>query len=143
VTPATLSAPPAAAAPPLARTEGPVAEEAARRAARIAGIESVIQEYRRAFNTLNASAVRAFWPGVDVRSLNRAFAQLEVQRFEFSRCSIDLAGPRAFASCDGTARSVRKVGDRNPPAQAREWTFTLAQANDAWVILNVNSRPMQ
>jgi hypothetical protein len=143
VTPATLSAPPAGPVSPPARTDDPAAEEAARRAGRIAGVESVIQEYRRAFNTLNASAVRAFWPGVDVRSLHRAFDQLELQRFEFDRCRIDLAGPRAFASCDGTARSVRKVGDRNPPAQAREWTFTLGQSNDAWVILNVNSRPMQ
>ena len=143
---AMLPAPPrpSAPAPPShAETAPTLTPEAALRAARLAGVQSVIDHYRRAFNPLNANSVKAFWPGVDVRSLDRAFAQLELQRFEFQRCEIDLAGPRAFASCDGSARSVRKVGDRNPRAQAREWTFTLAQADDAWVILSVNSRPLQ
>ena len=107
-------------------------------------MESVVDRYRRAFNNRDARAVKAFWPGVDVRALERAFDRLVVQRFEFDRCRIELAGLRAFATCDGRARAVKKtLGDKNPPAQAREWTFTLGEANEAWVILSVNSRPMQ
>ena len=145
VTSAALPAPPAAPAPPppLASAGGPPSEAEARRASRVAAVESVVDRYRRAFNTLDARAVKAFWPGVDVRALERAFDRLVVQRFEFDRCQIELAGPRAFATCDGRARAVRKFGDKNPPAQAREWMFTLGEANETWVILSVNARPMQ
>ncbi len=145
VTSAPLPAPPIvpAAPPPPAESGGGSTAETAARAVRVAAVQSVVDRYRRAFNTLDANAVTAFWPGVDVRGLKRAFDQLELQRFEFERCRVDLAGPRAFASCDGSARSVRKVGDRNPRAQPREWTFTLGQSNDAWVILSVSSRAAQ
>ena len=66
--------------------------EASARLARTAAVQSVVDRYRDAFDSLDANAVGSFWPSADVRALSRAFAQLETQRFQFDRCDIQLTG---------------------------------------------------
>jgi hypothetical protein len=103
-------------------------------------VQSVIDRYRQAFDALDASAVAGFWPTVDSRALSRAFAQLDSQQLHFDRCDIQLAGTRAFASCRGYAQLVRKAGSQDPRTESRQWTFTLGEVKDQWVILGVDAR---
>ena len=100
----------------------------------------MLDRYRTAFDSLDATAVKGFWPNVDVRALSRAFAQLDSQRFQFDHCDIELAGSRAFASCRGSAQYVKKAGSREARSEPRQWTFTLGEVNNGWVILSVNAR---
>ena len=109
-------------------------------AARTASVQSVIDRYRQAFDALDASSVAGFWPSVDARALSRAFAQLDSQQLHFERCDIELAGARAFASCHGYVQLVRKAGSQDPRTESRQWTFTLGEVNDHWVILGVDAR---
>ena len=109
----------------------------------MASVQSVLDRYRNAFDSLDATAVEGFWPSADVRALGRAFAQLESQRFQFDQCHIDLAGARAFASCQGYAQYVAKAGSRSVSYQPRQWTFTLGEVKDGWVILSVDARPLR
>jgi hypothetical protein len=109
-------------------------------AARTASVQSVIDRYRQAFDTLDASSVAGFWPSVDSRALSRAFAQLDSQQLHFERCDIQLAGTRAFASCHGYVQLVRKAGSQDPRTESRQWTFTLGEVKDHWVILGVDAR---
>lgn len=103
-------------------------------------MQSVLDKYRNAFDSLDANAVEGFWRGVDIRALNRAFAQLESQRFQFDHCDIDLAGARAIASCRGYAQYIRKAGSREVRFEPRQWTFTLGEIKNGWVILSVDAR---
>jgi hypothetical protein len=142
------SAPPGA--PALIETPTPSAspvpsteEASAARNARTAAVQSVVDRYRDAFDALDANAVEGFWPSADVRALNRAFAQIDTQRFQFDRCDIQLAGARAIASCHGRAEYVRKAGSREARVESRQWTFTLAELKDRWVILGVDARPVR
>jgi hypothetical protein len=109
-------------------------------AARTASVQSVIDRFREAFDTLDASSVAGFWPSVDSRALSRAFAQLDSQQLHFERCDIQLAGTRAFASCHGYVQLVRKAGSQDPRTESRKWTFTLGEVKDHWVILGVDAR---
>jgi hypothetical protein len=110
------------------------------RIAKTASVQSVLDRYRNAFDSLDANGVEAFWPGADVRALNRAFAQIESQRLQFDHCDINLAGARAFASCDGYAEYTRKAGTRDVRLEPRHWTFTLGEGKNGWVILGVDAR---
>lgn len=114
--------------------------EMAARAARTASVRSVLDRYRDAFNSLDANAVDAFWPGVDRRALRRTFAALESQHLQFGRCDIQLAGARAFASCSGYAEYTRKNGSREARFEPRRWMFTFGEVKDGWVILGVDVR---
>ena len=101
----------------------------------------MLDRYRDAFDSLDASGVEAFWPGADVRALNRAFAQIESQRLQFDHCDINLAGARALASCNGYAEYTRRAGSRDVRLEPRQWTFTLGEGKNGWVILGVDARP--
>lgn len=103
-------------------------------------IHTVLGRYRNAFSGLDSGAARAVWPSVDVRALDRAFDRLEEQALEFENCEIDVNGPRAVASCEGSARYVPKVGNRNAQVAARQWRFNLRKVNEAWLIEEVDSR---
>lgn len=118
----------------------PVTPEAAARAARATSARLVVDRYRDAFNALDATAVDAFWPGVDRRALKRSFADLESQHLQFGRCDVQLAGARAFASCSGYAEYKRKNGSPEARFEMRHWTFTLGEVKDGWVILGVDVR---
>ena len=103
-------------------------------------IQAVLGRYRTAFSVLDSAAATAIWPTVDRRALARAFERLEEQSFEFDACQIAIDGPRAVASCDGSARYVPKVGNRTPRSEARHWKFTLRKADQGWLIEQVDSR---
>jgi hypothetical protein len=102
-------------------------------------IESVLTQYRTAFANLDASAVETFWPSVNSRALSRAFDQLDVQKFEFDRCSTDIKAATAITTCSGRARYTPRVGNRTPRVEPRRWTFTLEKANGVWLIRRVES----
>jgi general secretion pathway protein A len=102
---------------------------------------AVVEQYRRAFGTLNASGVNRFWPGVNTRSLQRAFDQISSQEIAFDACVVlPASAERASVSCRGTARFVPKVGGRTPREESRNWTFRLSRGNSGWVIDQVESR---
>ena len=103
-------------------------------------VRSVLDQYRRAYSSLDANAVAGVWPSVNVRSLARAFGQLESQRFEFTDCRIDVSAARAQATCTGNASFVPKIGGRATRTENREWAFVLERLNDGWIISRAESR---
>jgi hypothetical protein len=103
-------------------------------------IESVLDRYQGAFNTLDVAAAQRVWPTLDARALERAFRQLEEQEIAFSGCEIEVDGARAAATCRGTARYVPVVGRRGSPAAARQWRFSLSKGDAGWVIARVETR---
>ena len=102
-------------------------------------MENVLERYRLAFSTLN-SGVSDFWPGVNSRALDKAFAELDEQLFEFDQCRVQLKGGQADATCTGRATFVPKVGDKTPRTQSRQWSFRLVRAGNRWIIDSVQSR---
>jgi hypothetical protein len=143
VAPVTPAAPTPAPLPP---DTSPEAAPAAGRpavpnpATETAAVRVVLDRYRDAFSSLDASSAKTVWPAVDERMLERAFNQMTTQHFTFDSCSIDVTGARATASCRGRAQFVPKVGSRTPRVEPRQWTFTLRRAERAWAIESVDSR---
>jgi len=127
------------ASAPAANESAAPASVASPREVETALIESVLTQYRTAFANLDASAVEAFWPSVNSRALSRAFDELEVQKFEFDRCTTDVKGTIAVTSCSGRARYTPRIGNRTPHVEPRRWTFTLEKANGIWLIRRVES----
>jgi hypothetical protein len=107
---------------------------------RSAAVQSVLNQYRDAFNALDPAAARAVWPSVDSAALSRAFGQLEEQAFRYDRCDIRVFGERAEASCGGTLRYVPKVGGRQARVEQRRWEFSLREVGDEWSIERVVTR---
>jgi hypothetical protein len=103
-------------------------------------IRTVLSRYRNAFSDLDSGAATAVWPTVDRKALGRAFERLEEQQLEFDNCQIAVDGPRAVASCEGSARYVPKVGNRTARTEARRWRFTLHRLDQGWLIEQVDSR---
>jgi len=125
--------------PSAAAVGGPAPLTAPAREVETAAVESVLAKYRTAFANLDASAVAAFWPSVDSRTLSRAFDQLEVQKFEFDRCTTDVRGTTAAAICNGRAQFTPRVGNKTPRVEPRRWAFTLEKIQQTWVIRRVES----
>jgi hypothetical protein len=135
--------PPAApvSAPAVPATgNGDVTPVASARARDAADIQMVLTRYASAFSDLDAAAVSQVWPNADSRSLARAFRGLEEQGLAFGNCDIQVTGPSAAASCDGTVRYVTKVGSKDPRTERRRWQFTLGKVRDLWMIQTVESR---
>ena len=105
----------------------------------VPAIRNVIARYQQAYQNLDAAAVKRIWPSVDERALARAFGGLQSQTMTLSPCEIDVTGTGARASCRGAAGFTGRVGNRNSPAQAREWRFTLRKAAGAWQIDSVRT----
>ena len=141
--PASPPAEPPAAAPPAA---APAAAASApstpsRPDVDSGAIRDVLGRYRSAFNALDAKAAQQVWPSVDERTLDRAFGQLEEQNVSFDRCTIDVKGVLAEASCSGTTRFVPRVGNRSPQVEPRRWSFSLRKAySGGWQIQEVRAR---
>jgi hypothetical protein len=131
VVPTSLSA--AVASPPSSTPAPPFAPETR-------AIATLLNRYEHAFSALDANAVQAVWPGVDVKALGKAFDQLDEQTFALEGCDIHVAGARAEAECAGNARYIRKVGNRALRVEPRHWHFRLRQLNDQWVIDAVDAR---
>ena len=133
VTPETLRSP--STDVPAAPAARPTARDLDTRA-----IENVLGRYRSAFNALDAGAAAAVWPTVNQRNLAKAFERLDDQDLSFESCKIDVGGVHAEAACNGTARYVQKVGNRNPKAESRQWHFILRRASEGWVIDQLDAR---
>jgi hypothetical protein len=103
-------------------------------------IQTVLGRYRTAFRDLDAGAARAIWPGVDAKALGKAFESLERQDLIFNSCQIAVRDIRAVASCDGTARYVPRIGNRDPHDERRSWEFKLRKVDDVWLIDTVSAR---
>jgi hypothetical protein len=103
-------------------------------------VRTVLEGYRTAYNQLNAAGAKALWPTVDVRTLSKAFDQLQSQEIRFTNCEIALTGDSARAVCDGFAAFVPKVGSRERRSASREWKFVLRRSTDGWVIGRVDMR---
>lgn len=94
-----------------------------------------LQQYRRAYDTLDARAAQAVWPGVDSTALQRAFDGLVSQRLTFQSCQLQVYGVSASAACRGIAHFTPRIGSREPRDEPRDWRFTLRRtANDEWQI---------
>jgi hypothetical protein len=103
-------------------------------------IYAALHQYARAYDRLDANAVRAVWPSVDARALERAFRDLKSQTLEFDRCDIDVASMRAKAACRGRATYETRAGEQAARTEPREWTFTLQKSHEAWRIVTANAR---
>jgi hypothetical protein len=103
-------------------------------------IRSLLDAYRLAYERLDALAVAALWPGVDSRSLTRAFATLTTQQMTFDRCTITITGAVAIARCDGTLTYSRRIGDSGVQSRRMAWAFALERASGQWRISRINSR---
>jgi hypothetical protein len=97
-------------------------------------VRRTLQQYRLAYESLDARSAQAVWPRVDESALQRAFAGLESQRLTFDDCQMDLRGPTGVATCRGTTLYVPKVGNREPHRESRIWTFDLRKVGDTWQI---------
>ena len=102
-------------------------------------VRAVLAQFESAYSSLDAPAAQAVWPGVDGRSLARAFESLESQRVSLGRCSISLTGTAARADCSGTTTWTPKVGG-GTRTEPRRWQFELAASNGAWYIVNAQAR---
>lgn len=103
------------------------------------GVRAALARYESAYTNLNASAVQSVWPGVDERSLTRAFDNLDSQRVSLGRCSISINGSAATAACNGSATWTPKVGG-GTRTEPRRWQFQLANNDGSWQIVATDAR---
>jgi hypothetical protein len=104
-----------------------------------ASIENVLQQYRDAYDRLDAPSAAVIWPRVDTRALARAFGTLAEQDLSFDSCNLDIAGMKAEARCVGEIRYVRRVGDQAPRVRRMSWSFALERVSDRWQIAQVTA----
>jgi hypothetical protein len=97
-------------------------------------VRATLQQYRSAYEDLDARMAQAIWPAVNASALSRAFEALHSQRLVFDDCAVQLRDAAAIATCHGSASYVRKVGSREPRVEPRTWNFTLRRAGDDWKI---------
>ena len=102
-------------------------------------VRSMLEQYRGAYERLDASAARQVWPSLDERRLARAFATLKSQTLDFEDCRIDVGGAQGVAYCRGRTTYVGRVGKREPETQDRRWTFQIRKTGDSWAIDSVRS----
>ena len=102
-------------------------------------VRAVLSRYEAAYSSLNAAAAQAVWPAVDERSLSRAFDTLQSQRVSLGRCSVQVEGVTASASCSGSITWTPKVGGGSQTA-ARQWRFQLHNGNGQWQITRAEVR---
>jgi len=102
-------------------------------------VRAALSRYETGYTSLNVDAVRAVWPGVDARSLTRAFEGLASQRVSLGQCSIAVAANTARADCRGQANWAPRIGGGHQTAN-RTWTFDLRNVAGAWQIVRVQTR---
>ncbi len=102
-------------------------------------IRAVLSSYEAGFDTLDATAVHRVWPGVDERSLARAFDGLASQSVSLGDCTIAVRGETATAQCQGSTTWAPKVGGGSR-TEARRWEFALRNGGGSWVIVRADVR---
>jgi hypothetical protein len=133
VAPAPASPPPVAAPQPAApaRPAGPSPEDQVR---------AVLRSYEAAYESLDARAVRALWPGLgDQRQhdLQKAFDAYRSLELELNDCAITVTGDTAQANCKMRQSFQPKVGEgarREAPIR-----FRLARQGEGWRIESTGS----
>jgi len=102
-------------------------------------VRRTLQQYRAAYENLDARSAQAVWPRVDASALQRAFSGLESQRLTFDDCDVSVRGTTGLATCRGTTLYVPKVGSRDPRREPRVWTFDLRKVGENWQIENART----
>ena len=102
-------------------------------------VRRTLQQYRAAYESLDARSAQAVWPRVDEPALQRAFSGLESQRLTFDDCDVQVRGTTGLATCRGTMLYVPKVGSRDPRREPRVWTFDLRKVGENWQIDNART----
>jgi len=97
-------------------------------------VKQTLQQYRTAYEGLDAQSAHAVWPAVNQAALARAFDGLESQSLTFDACDVRVRGESAIAICQGSARYVPKIGSRQPRTEPRVWNFSLRKAGADWKI---------
>jgi hypothetical protein len=97
-------------------------------------VRQTLQQYRSAYERLDARSAQAVWPRVDGEALQRAFEGLQSQRLTFDDCQVQVRGAVGSAVCRGSARYVTKLGNRDPRIEPRIWRFGLRKTGDEWLI---------
>lgn len=120
-----------------AEQKSPAAQKKADLADQEEIVRRVLLDYKRAYDQLDVQAAKAVWPSLDDRKLQRAFRQLDGQELRFAKCGVSVNGQDANARCQGDATYRPKVGSRVHLTE-REWTFSLARANDRWQIVKAS-----
>jgi hypothetical protein len=135
--PESFSAPPPRPGPePVTPLPRPVADvtPAPRPIADEELVHRTLQQYRRAYEGLDAQSAQNVWPAVNEAALARAFDGLQSQNLNFDDCNVQLRGEAAQARCLGSARYVPKVGSHQPRIEPRIWNFTLRKQGADWKI---------
>ncbi|HEX2443592.1 MAG TPA: hypothetical protein VHJ77_06565 [Vicinamibacterales bacterium] len=101
-------------------------------------VREVVEEYRRAYERLDAKAAASIWPTVDVAALARAFNGLSSQHLEYERCVVSGNGDEARVWCKGRAAYAPKVG--RPWSAPREWLFQVRRDADVWRIESTETK---
>jgi hypothetical protein len=131
VTAPPITAPPATVPrPPVTAPPVPVQSEAAARQA----IRGVLDEYRQAFESLNADALRAVQPGVDHAQMKAAFASVTAYAVKMQVQSITVSGSTA------TATALVKYEPKPKPAgkiRPIPTVFRLKRAGEVWLIESI------
>ena len=97
-------------------------------------VKQALQQYRTAYEGLDARSAHAVWPAVNQAALARAFDGLESQSLTFDACDVRVRGESAVAICQGSAQYLPKVGNRQPRTEPRVWNFSLRKAGADWKI---------
>jgi serine/threonine-protein kinase len=127
VPPATTA--PAATLPPVTAPPAtrPVQSEAAARQA----IRGVLDEYRAAFETRNADALRAVQPGVDYEGMKEVFATVTGYTVRLDVKDVVVKGDSAQAHCVVTYNPVPKPAGKIRPVPT---VFHLRRSGELWLI---------
>jgi hypothetical protein len=131
--PATVPRPPATLMPslapsPAAQPPVPAQSEAAARQA----VRGVLEEYRTAFESLNAEDIRAVQPGVDAGALQANFSAVTAYNVKMQVQAIAFDSPSAArASCLMTYSPVPKPSGKIPPVPT---VFHLRRSGEVWLI---------
>jgi hypothetical protein len=108
-----------------------------------AAVRGVLNRYAAAYSHLDASAAQEVWPAVNRSALSRAFDGLASQRVSLEKCSIDVKGTTAHATCAGSTTWSPKIGNGGPRTEPRNWTFQLAKAGEDWQIVGARVQNTQ
>lgn len=103
-------------------------------------VRHVLQQYRAAYEQLDAAAAKSIWPTVDERALTHAFQRLAAQRLTFRSCGISITGAGASARCRGDAEFFPKIGAKRAYTASGEWVFDLTREQTSWRIVNATVR---
>jgi serine/threonine-protein kinase len=95
-------------------------------------IRATLRAYERAFNELDAAAVKRVYPNVDANALASAFAQLRTQAVAIRSERIRVTGNTALVTCTIVQSFTPKVGSGRETSVSAE--FQLNKSAGGWVI---------